>query len=406
MSLNLTFEKKMRLIGYYNHPNQTMHEESIYIEEAKRLAELLNKSFESLRNNTAVALDFKEILNSCAVFILKDEDSNLFAFFPCKNIARISDVVYKRNAVKQIPHEYKSWFIPGEGIEIGEIHDEKAKRYYISIPGSDFLITDNKTKKLLPLDWDKDDYVSVKKLSRIINDAWVQLEEYKTEDDCGDCDGYDYSYCDDSRCRNDCDGCGGRRYICNDYCFNHRYKRALRCKLNNDAITEELKSPLNILDIISRPHSEHHSLFHQYQKTLTRLYNRCKLLSEYLDISESALPDYISKMELCTMLNNGRENFKEEDSVAIYINNNKVLCVNRMVLKYDTKGSLFWKTHYLQSANDTYNSVTDSIVGFNYKIEFDTEEAKDKIRYGLSKISAIYLKSNDDYYTVEKVIAK
>ena len=93
---------ELRLIGYYNKPNQTMHEETEFVEEAACLAERLKISFDSLRNNSLTDAIFKSILNSNAVFILKDRDNNLYAYFPCKNIARISNVVYNKKSVVPI----------------------------------------------------------------------------------------------------------------------------------------------------------------------------------------------------------------------------------------------------------------------------------------------------------------
>lgn len=402
MGLKFTFNNKMRLIGYYNKSNQTMHEENKYIEESKHLADLLNISFESLRKNKNIDSIFKSIINSNAVFILKDEKGNLFAYFPCKNIARISNVIYNKKEVTQIPFEYKCWFIPSNEIKTNISLNEQNKRYFITTSGSDFLITNNKTKRTLPLDWDEDTFISIKDLSHLINDEWVLLYEYYTEEDCGDCDGYDYSNCDMSRCKNDCERCRGRKYVCNDSCFNHRYKKALRLKLNHSIIGQSLTDLLNILETISQPKTINDISSSQYQDSLIEAENHCKFLSKYFDISESILETFISKFNIYTMLHNGRNNFKEEDSITIYINSSKSLCINKKDIRFHTKGILFWKTYHLQSIHTTYNSVADSIVEFDYKISFRTEEDRNIFTNRFHNISAIHLESNKDCYTIEK----
>lgn len=46
-----TFNSKIRLLGYYNYPNQVMKPETEYVEEAKELARLLTSSINSLLTN-------------------------------------------------------------------------------------------------------------------------------------------------------------------------------------------------------------------------------------------------------------------------------------------------------------------------------------------------------------------
>ena len=405
MSRSYTFDKKMRLIGYYNRPNQTMHQESNFVEDAEYLAVLMKKSFDSLRKKEEIDPVFKSILNGKTVFILKDEDNNLFAYYPCKDIARISKVVYDRRAVVQMPFEYKSWFTPGDEIVTKAIKDEQHKRYYISTPGSDFLITDKKTKKTLPLDWG-DSYISIKDLSSLINDEWVTLYEYDTGDDCGDCDGYDYSDCDYSRCKNDCERCGGRRYVCNDSCFNHRYKKALKIKFNNAIAEKQLDDLLNIIDIIIQPVTRDTLLFTQYQDTLTKAQKRCEFISTYHNTTDTIIEEYLSRINICAKIIDGRETFNEKDSITIHINGSKDICVNKSDVKWGTKGILFWKTHHLQSTNGTYNRITDSIMEFHYEIVFDKEEIKDVFKNSFHRISAIHLKSADGCYIVDQISFK
>ena len=46
-----TFNSKIRLLGYYNYPNQVMKPETEYVEEAKELVRLLTSSINSLLSN-------------------------------------------------------------------------------------------------------------------------------------------------------------------------------------------------------------------------------------------------------------------------------------------------------------------------------------------------------------------
>lgn len=411
MSQKFTFENKMRLIGYYNHPNQNIHCENKFIEEAERLAKLLNKSFDSLRDDKSIDPIFKSILNSNAVFILKDEENNLFAYSLSTNIARISDVVYNKNGIIQMPFEYKNWFIPGDDINIKTkaSKSKQSKRYSVTAPGTDFLITDNKKSKTLPLKWDEDKHISFKELSSLINEEWITLSEYETKEDCVDCDGYDYSNCDDDRCDGVCEGCGGRRYKCNRFCFSYRYKerKAFKCQPNYDIVTKRLTDFLGILELISKPHTEHSTLFYQYQKSLKDAYEHCNSLKKYYDIpSDSIIETFISKMDYCTELNEGRNNLNDSNSITLYKNDKKVLCVNRKDIKCESSGILIFKTYHLKSTSSTYDSVSDSILEFDYEFgDFIQDDFKKKLKKEINKVSAIYMDNKkSEMFIVTKLI--
>ncbi len=66
-----------------------MAPEKVDIEEAEELANLLAKSFRSLQENEDIDDVFRSVLNGNSVFILKSEDSKLYAYYPCKNLARL-----------------------------------------------------------------------------------------------------------------------------------------------------------------------------------------------------------------------------------------------------------------------------------------------------------------------------
>lgn len=97
----------------------------------------------------------------------------------------------------------EEWFDYNEN----DIFITKSKiEYFIHIKGSTYAIR-----------WHNP--IAVSELKKIIFHKWVCLDERKSSDFCGNCDGWDYSGCDMDRCREECEGCGGRRYKCNNRCF-------------------------------------------------------------------------------------------------------------------------------------------------------------------------------------------
>lgn len=115
------FNIKMRLIGYYNKPNQNMNEETVRVDEAQKLAQLLGATFLQLVRNDDVDAVFKSVLRGNTVFILKGEDGNLYAYYPYRKIARLTDVRYVRRDVTPVPLKYKAWFVPGSEIAVWKV---------------------------------------------------------------------------------------------------------------------------------------------------------------------------------------------------------------------------------------------------------------------------------------------
>lgn len=108
----------MRLIGYYNKPNQNMREEQELVDDALQLAKLLERSFSFLQEDVQDQPLFLSILKGNTVFILKGEDCKLYAYYPYKKIARITKVKYVKADVTPMPFEYKAWFVPGQEISV------------------------------------------------------------------------------------------------------------------------------------------------------------------------------------------------------------------------------------------------------------------------------------------------
>ena len=114
----MEYNFKIRLLGFYHFPNQDMKPEMERVEEATELANLLNASVGSLVKNPDTDKDLKEIIKDGAVFIFKDEKSNLYGFFTKNRTARITGVKYSKGAIFQVPLKYKAWFYPGRPIKL------------------------------------------------------------------------------------------------------------------------------------------------------------------------------------------------------------------------------------------------------------------------------------------------
>lgn len=281
----MDFNFKMRLIGFYNKIGQNMVPEALFVEDAETLAPLFSKSFDSLISNPGVDDVFKSVIKGNSVFILKGENGKLYAYYPSKNIARISKVRYNKQDVTVVPLTYKGWFIPGDDIPIinreGRTNKSNGrtqnKKYVISRSGSDFLISDG--KKILPLDWSEDKYISFNNLKALLSSKWVTLVEFETNSQCDDCDGYDYSNCDMSRCKDDCESCSGRRYICNNSCFYHRYDSALRISINQNELFDIINPILIRLKDANVPHSANYKeIYSEIKSDLDHIFEETDIL--------------------------------------------------------------------------------------------------------------------------------
>ena len=124
MKSNLSSSIKLRLIGYYSSPNQRMNPETERIQEAQELAPLLRASIESLCNNPNTDSDFKKTISTPTVFVFKDEDASLYAYFTKNNTARVTGVAYNRQFIIQASFKYKAWFVPGQTIPLIEEKEE------------------------------------------------------------------------------------------------------------------------------------------------------------------------------------------------------------------------------------------------------------------------------------------
>lgn len=302
----MDFNFRLRLIGYYTGEKQNMNPEKRFPAEAKELAGLFGKTFSD--TFSSVDIDqirdkkFIESLSSNTVYIFMDEDKNLYAYYPKKQKVRLSSVFYDRRDINKTPTEYKSWFVPGSKIPLIAVDDKRQHKtnkpciilcdinekeiefsnrdLSISTAGGDFLI--HLKKRTYALDWPSSKFISISELYRLIKHKWTYLNETNTDDECEDCDGYDYSDCDMISCKEDCEHCSERQYICNDGCFYHRYKTCVRIKSDNSIVEEELQEGLNLLHKILAPKSIHQVILQENQKYLESLYNDCLYIDKYV----------------------------------------------------------------------------------------------------------------------------
>lgn len=109
-------EVDLRLLGYYNSPNQQLADDTEEPERASLLADLLAKSFDFIDDPNDDP-DFRAAVQS-GVFIMRDKEARLYAYHHKERKARVSGVFYNRESLISLPLEYKYWFKPGGKITI------------------------------------------------------------------------------------------------------------------------------------------------------------------------------------------------------------------------------------------------------------------------------------------------
>jgi len=117
-------EQKVRLLGYYTSADQTMAAETEKVEEANELAPLFEESIRSLYLNPNTDEKIKNAISSKTVFVFKSETGNLYAYFTVDKTVRITGVQYNKAHIIQVSYDYKSWFYPGQRINVKKILGE------------------------------------------------------------------------------------------------------------------------------------------------------------------------------------------------------------------------------------------------------------------------------------------
>ena len=177
---------KIRLLGYYSFPNQKMNPESERVEEANKLAPLFESSILSLYKNPETDEELKKAIESPTVFVFKDEEGNLCAYFTKDKTVRITGVEYNRRVIKQVSLKYKAWFYPGQRInliqqnsdEIDHVSTETRRKPTISVKKEKTTNNNTRTTRYV----EDDDVVKVKTRLRLENNYFIgQFSPERTE---------------------------------------------------------------------------------------------------------------------------------------------------------------------------------------------------------------------------------
>lgn len=142
----------LRLLGYYNGPDQKLNPEIEQIEFANALGKLLSVTFSSI-NDPNDDPDFASALET-GVFLLRDKESHLYAFWPKEQIARITGVIFNREALTILPLEYKYWFVPGEEMTIAALGSANSMSAYQRMSFFEYLKSIDSIGKQVRLDVD------------------------------------------------------------------------------------------------------------------------------------------------------------------------------------------------------------------------------------------------------------
>ena len=268
----------------------------------------------------------------------------------------------------------------------GEIKTYPNKSFHISTAGSDFLI--HLYHKTIALDWDEECRITFSELYKIIKHRWTILKEYGKGYFCGDCDGYDYEDCDYSRCKNDCENCGGRRYICNNGCFYYRYNAYLRIECDNDLVEKDLKEDLILIEYIMTPHSEdHNKIIEKYGDYIEQHYNECRSVRHFCTCN--AIEAFISNYELMKKKELDRAT-NNNDRVVIAIQEDgqySRYCVKKNIIKLDDDVLLpFFKSNRLIiEINDGYDYCCDNYCNMKKNLKFVNRKDKEQIKDALKR---------------------
>ncbi len=393
----MDFNFKIRLLGYYNFENQTLNPESIHKEDAEVLAELLDDSFSNFLNDVEIIDNqFLEAFKGRGVFIFKDERNHLYAYSPSTHIVRISNVKYDRKVINIVDLSYKNWFVPGEPFIVavlkvakfrdlsGNIFEYKENLVSVNKLRNDYFV--HFSNSSFAIKWD--DVISVQDMKDLVLHRWFYLQERESSDFCDDCDGWDYSACDMMRCRQNCEGCGGRRYKCNNSCFLYRNKVCIEINLNSDLLEEELKPAFKYIEEVSTPFFANSYI----PKALHDLYKDCIFVQKYEQskIAESFIYEFEKLVKIVHCRLNADSIKKVQLIIRSSFNFDKhyVMPIDNFSIT-DNDGFLFWGGHQ-DLVVDGYDYKSDSYISKqNYpllqKNKSNTKKMMDMLKKGLLK---------------------
>lgn len=216
-----------------------------------------------------------------------------------------------------------------------------------------------------------DEIMGIGELRTLILNKWICLGETDMSTYCGDCNGWDYSGCDMNRCRNDCDGCGGRRFKCNNTCFNHRHKIAVGICYRGLTGQKELDEGLRILSEVRKPFALiADKLWDNSQSLLVSLLRNCQFVQKYLgeiDIMQEYERQYeqVSRLQKMRYIKGDLVEIKERRGVEF-----RSYLIPFTDLHVECDCSVFlWLKKNTRLCFNTYDAVSDSLVNKEYKLK-------------------------------------
>lgn len=242
----------------------------------------------------------------------------------------------------------------------GEVEWIPASELRITSVGSDIIVFLGKIGR--PLDISEENRITFSFLYKFLVHPWIYLEEYDTDEGCGNCDGYSYANCDMNRCKNDCEHCGGRRYICNNSCFYHRYDYAFEIKYNDEYLKDIDKVRPFVHQIIKPFCPNWSEIYEENKSEISRVITSCENLFYTSDDIPDVAKDFLEDCSAMHLLMKCRV----DDSPTITIEyqnpsrNEKKTFFRRDVAARTTHGGFMWlfKTGTCLEANG-YNSAGD-----------------------------------------------
>lgn len=255
--------------------------------------------------------------------------------------------------------------------QCGNTTTYKKNELIVSTVGCDFLI--HLRRKTVALDWSEEKRITISDLCRAIKHRWTYLQEHDTDYGCGDCDGYNYDNCDMYRCKNDCENCGGRRYVCNNGCFYHRYDICVTIEYDNEIAKKELNEAVVLVESILSPNSNHKEILFEHDAYIEQKYEECLFVRFYCSHSYGAVEEYITKYEKMKRKEEDRANpdkveviIQEDDQIRRFIVGRNALSVrNHGILPFSRKKELLIGGY--DFITDDYCKITIILIFSNRK---------------------------------------
>ena len=244
--------------------------------------------------------------------------------------------------------------------------DTSKPRYKLTSLGSDFFL--NNGNESFPLDWGECT-ISFADLRDILRSEAINVVKFKTDDVCKEsgCDGYDYSNCDWSRCKNDCKRCRGRKYVCDNRCFYYRYKVAVKLVVDKEAIYEMISPVLKRLKDANAAYCENYrDIYFQIEKDIERIRKALGKASEYFVVDEYA--ELNKELLVYNKLADARDNARIKLPLTLF--GIRVAPHNIAISRH---GLLLWKKWHIESIGEAYDSTKDRFVRFDFKL-LETDE--------------------------------